>query len=419
MTTFDNLMANAQNMPNIPEVVQELIQTFNEEDFSSSDITDKLSKDQVLLLAKLYARTNNWNKGKDLMLDALSRYEADPEVWSTYISLLISRGEFKTATQRLKRFAAFAESEFQLFQLKARLAYERGEQAEVKRLLRSMIPPGLGPSTPLNDQELNILRVVGAIGIQFEEYEIAGRLLRLYSSRKPDGAFDLATFLALHGNAEEAMTLMNRLVKDNPELMAQLAVQMIRQRRSEFGDRFDKAVTQLVLPVWRESPDASGRLAIKAEMYEVMEKYDVAIREYEEIVGRDDMPPTAYAAASNNMAYLLALRNQRLDTAQERIDEAIEILGPLADLLDTRAVIRMARKEFDKAVQDMELALSIDPTAVKYYHLAKAQALAGDEEKAIESWEKATEMGITEESLPQIERPGYRETELLIENLRS
>jgi tetratricopeptide (TPR) repeat protein len=108
-----------------------------------------------------------------------------------------------------------------------------------------------------------------------------------------------------------------------------------------------------------------------------------------------------------------------LDEAQDLIDRAATILGPLADVLDTRAVIRMARKEYALAVEDMILALSIDPTAVKYYHLAKAQALAGNEEEALEAWEKAEKMDIEIDSLPLIEQPGYRETEQMIEKIRS
>ena len=51
--------------------------------------------------------------------------------------------------------------------------------------------------------------------------------------------------------------------------------------------------------------------------------------------------------------------------------------------------------------------------------MAKAQALAGNEEEALEAWAKAKEMDIEMESLPLIEQPGYRETELMIEKIRS
>lgn len=379
----------------------------------------QLDKKQLLLLAKLYARTNDWKKGKALMLDALSRYGSDPEVWSTYISLLIGRGEYNTASQRLNRFEEIVSNKNQVFQLRARLAHERGDQAEVRELLGSMLPPNLGPTTPLSENQLNTIRAIGAVAVAYEEYTLAEQLFRLYTSRTSAGVFDLLTVMALHGDVDKAMPIMEKLVQENPDATAQLAVQMIRQRRTEFGDRYDDAVSRLVLSVWEDKPDAANRLVLRAEMFEVMEKYDDAISTYEQIVDRDDLPPFARAAASNNLAYLLALKNQRLDRAQELIDQAIEILGPLADVLDTRAVIRMAREEFNLAVEDMKLSLSIDPTAVKYYHMAKAQALAGDEEKALEAWENAHEMEIEMDSLPLIEQPGFLETEKLIENFRS
>jgi len=376
-----------------------------------------LDKKQLLLLARLYARTNNWKKGKPLMLDALSRFGPDPEVWSTYIELLIGRGEYNTAAQRLRRFEDLGSNSAQVFNLRTRLAYERGDQAAVRRLLQSMLPANLGPSTPLDEEQLKMVQGIGAVAVNYEEYELAEQLLTLYFQRTSEGLFDLLTVFALHGDADKAIPIMQQLVKDNPDAVAQLAVQMIRQRRSEFGDRFDQPVSDLVLSVWKEEPDLARRLALRAEMYEVMEKYDEAIAAYEDIVSRDDLPPKARAAASNNLAYLFALRNQQLDRAQELIEKAIEILGPLADVLDTRAVIRIARKEYDLAVEDMTLALSLDPTAVKYYHMAKAQALAGNEGEALEAWSMANEMEIEEESLPLIEQSGYQETKQLIENL--
>jgi tetratricopeptide (TPR) repeat protein len=169
----------------------------------------------------------------------------------------------------------------------------------------------------------------------------------------------------------------------------------------------------------RDDPESGVRLVTRAEMLEVMEKYDEAIKAYEKVLNRDDMPEKGNAAVMNNLAFLLAQTNQRLEDAEKLIDEAIEILGPLADALDTRAVVRMARQEYDSAVEDMTLALTLDPTAVKYYHLAKAQALAGNADAALEAWQEAKDMGIEKESLTLIEQPGFSQTEQLIKNLSS
>jgi tetratricopeptide (TPR) repeat protein len=377
----------------------------------------QLSKDEALLLAKLYARTNNWKLGKALMLDTLSLYGGDPQALATYINLLIGQKEYTQAAQRLSRFAEISKNNFDVFQLRAHLAHERGDQAEVKRLLRSMLPPGLNEATPLSEDQLATIKAIAGLSVSFGEYELSQNLLKLYLKRKQDGVGDLVNVMALYGNVDEALPMMEQLSEQASLPIAQLATQMVRQRRAEFGDRYDQQVAELVAASVREDPESAERLVNRAEMYEVMEKYDEAIKAYEDVMNRHELPENAQAAVMNNLAFLLAQTNQRLDEAEELVDAAIEILGPVADALDTRAVVRMARKDYPGAVEDMTLALAIDPTAIKYYHMAKAQALAGNAEGALEAWQKAQEMEIKKESLPLIEQPGFAETEQLIQNL--
>lgn len=56
------LIDNAQQMPNIPEVVQELILSFNDEDVNSTEIAAKVAKDQVLT-AKVLRMANSAKYG--------------------------------------------------------------------------------------------------------------------------------------------------------------------------------------------------------------------------------------------------------------------------------------------------------------------------------------------------------------------
>ena len=57
-----HLIANAQNMPNIPKVVQELIDSFGQENVNSEQIADKVSKDQVMT-AKVLRMANSAKYG--------------------------------------------------------------------------------------------------------------------------------------------------------------------------------------------------------------------------------------------------------------------------------------------------------------------------------------------------------------------
>ena len=55
---LDALFQQTQSLPTIPKVVQELIDTFNNEDVSIEEITRKLTADQVLS-AKLLRLANS------------------------------------------------------------------------------------------------------------------------------------------------------------------------------------------------------------------------------------------------------------------------------------------------------------------------------------------------------------------------
>ncbi len=377
----------------------------------------KLDKKQTLLLANLLARANNWKLGKELMLDALGQFGSDSDVWAAYIDLLIRQGEYSVAAQRLNRYKDIAESSLSVIQLRVQLASARGDQVEVERLLRSMLPPQLDGA--LDDNQLRIVRAVAGIAAKYKDYELAEKLFQLYVRRSPESGFDLANFLALHGDPDTAVSIMKRLLKQQPEQVIQLAVQMLRERRTVIGDKYDADVQQMVAEALRDDPESSSRIAIHAEMLEVLEKYDQSIAAYEDLLKRDDVQLMARAAAMNNVAFLLALRNERLEDAQQYIDGAIELLGPVADALDTRAVIRIARKEYDLAIEDMSLALSIDPNAVKYYHLARAHLLGGNNDLALKAWQDGEKLGLEKESLTIIEQKGFEEVQQQIEGLRS
>lgn len=57
-----SLIENAQKLPNIPKVVQELIESFNDENVNTEAIANKISADQVLT-AKVLRAANSAHYG--------------------------------------------------------------------------------------------------------------------------------------------------------------------------------------------------------------------------------------------------------------------------------------------------------------------------------------------------------------------
>jgi tetratricopeptide (TPR) repeat protein len=123
----------------------------------------------------------------------------------------------------------------------------------------------------------------------------------------------------------------------------------------------------------------------------------------------------------NNLAFLLALAGPSAASDVDplkRVQEAAQIMGPNSDILDTRAVVLIARKQYKQAIHDLELAVTDNPTDAKYFHKAQAHLLAGENAAAVQAWEKAEELGLTRDSLNRMEHDRYEEVKAKINQIR-
>ena len=94
----------------------------------------------------------------------------------------------------------------------------------------------------------------------------------------------------------------------------------------------------------------------------------------------------------------------------KRINRAISILGPQADLLDTRAIVYLRLNQPDDAVNDLKLALSDyvpGKMYMKYLHLAMAYQAADLANEAEEALRKAIDDGLNPKELFKRQRQDY------------
>jgi len=377
--------------------------------FTKLHKNDQLQKKGVLMLAQLLRNANRWQRCEELMLDALGTYGADAQVWSTYIGMLIDRGEYSKAKSRINRLKKLAPHSLSYIQLLAQLASKQGDQALVRKTLETLLPESR--TGALNAEQLQAIRGVAQLAVRCEDFELAGELYQLHAQRMPKMAFEHVQFQAVHGDAEAAMAAMEKEFPNRMDAVLALATRMLRSRRNEIGDRYDEQVDRMLAAALRDDPDSVGRLMVRAEILEVEQKYSQSAEAYDDLLHRDDLSNRLRAVAMNNLAFLLAMLGERLEEAEQFVELAMETFGPIDDMLDTRALIRIASKKYDLAIEDLTLAISVSRDPLKYYHLARAQLLAGDKEGALKSWEEAKKLGIEKEKLPLLEQPGYEEFE--------
>jgi len=97
-------------------------------------------------------------------------------------------------------------------------------------------------------------------------------------------------------------------------------------------------------------------------------------------------------------------------------------MGPNSDILDTRAVVLIAQKDYKGAIRDLELSVTDNPTASKYYHkavahLGAAKTNVGENQNAIKAWEKAVSLGLDRNSLNRMEFEQYENVKSQIDQL--
>lgn len=372
-----------------------------------------LTKSGDLRLGRLLFDVGEWLRCKNHMLDVVSRYPQDPQIRSTFVDYLLTRREFSLARRQLASLREIETAQSLIVEYEARLAAAEGKTAEVRRRLEALTP---NPAR-LADNKVQVLLGIAALAERVEDYEYAETVLNAYLARRPDESIHLARLIAVHGDPQRGIKLLEEEFSDNMDQVLRFSVQMLRKRRPEVGDALDASVDKLLTVALRDDPDSASRLILRAEVYEIQEKFDEAVAAYENVLKRDDLPPLLRAAGNNNLAYLLALTGDSYDRALTLVNEAIEMIGPVSDVLDTRAVVHIARGRGEEAAADMRMAVRTQATAMKYFHLAQAELMVENPKAAALAWEEALAEGLEEQNVSPLEKRAYLDVKQQIDEL--
>src|SRR5690606_20823260 len=107
--------------------------------------------------------------------------------------------------------------------------------------------------------------------------------------------------------------------------------------------------------------------------------------------------------------FLTALRGAQGGQALDAVNQAIQLAGPQAPLLDTRGVVRTALGQTSAAIEDFKRAISEEPSAATQFRLAYAYWKQGDASSAKTALNLAVEEGLKESDLHPLERKHLEE----------
>ena len=153
-----------------------------------------------------------------------------------------------------------------------------------------------------------------------------------------------------------------------------------------------------------KNPKVLLLVTLKAELLDFCERHDEAIAVHRQILDMD----RNNVVAMNNLAHLLSLKDGKNGEALELIRKAIDLAGPLPEMLDTRAGIQLRLGRPELAVADLHQAIGQAATAPYFIHLAQAQLKTQNRQAAAESYKKAISLGFRSDQLHSWDREEYR-----------
>ena len=320
-------------------------------------------------------------KARDVLEEISQTNEAGPEDRFTLALMYGNDGDWTKAHDTYKKLVAETDNTPDLTISNRRPEYITQFIDELLRHFQSDQSPELLNEAQDLITELKALRPDAFSVVAFE-----ARLLK--ARNEMDKAIELIQSAARRPNLTDPLWL--DLVNLAEELgQANLAKDLLRQRL--------------------EQPKPSNFLSALASLRERQKRFQEAEALYAQVVKQGQ--GNAISLSLNNLAWLKALRGVDLPEALELINKATANPGqiPVPELLDTRAVIYMKLGNAQKAIDDLNQAITLKPTAAKYFHLAQAYLQAGNKPAAVEALSKARPKGTTPDGLHPLEAPAYQQ----------
>ncbi len=381
--------------------------------------------DFELTLAKLYFAVGNWPKARDLMPSIVAKYPDVPGVRADYIRMLLqrgTRGDISAATTQLDQLVRLDPGSQQTLELIALVADKNGQAEKAQDALRRMVPGNLAQ---MKKETYPLVLRIAQLLTQLDDAEDAQKIyeaLAKINKDEPLYTLELANHLGRTGQPDRAFEILEEVRGSLPMAsIIQSAHIIARAARDEIGDKYDDKILGWLERELRDEPGSISLKMQQSEFYDLVGRYEEAAANYRSLLANSDLVGNRRAVVLNNLAYLLVLgaaEEQAPGEAAKLVNEAISILGPSSEILDTRAVLEISRGDYKKAIEDLQYATADNPTASKFFHKAQAHLGARENREAIAAWDQAIELGLDPADISRLEQASYEEVAVAIEKLK-
>jgi cellulose synthase operon protein C len=390
--TVNDRLAKAIILAMQPANRRDAIRLFEE----TSPQLDSVSPDVRFVIAQLYEADGHWQKARVYMLALVNEFDKNPAYLSRYIRGLLRHDGTEEAGKWVGKLAALSPDSLEAAELKARVlkAQERPVAETVKPVLAYARGKDARP-----ELAAEVLEELGAPS----EAEAIYRQFAAASPR-PHVTLAFAVFLSRHQRLPEALALCDWAWATCPaEAVAATSVTALRVGEGNAAQQ--RHVEQLIEAAIAKNPQSTMLPTFLAMMYEAADRPADAVARYRSVLRQD--PRTV--VAMNNLACLLTLHENKSAEALTLINQAIDLAGPDAQLLDSRALIYLRAGQAGLALRDINQAIVQVPMPSKTLNFRLAQAHHANKNRAgaIEAMTNAKKLGLQATDLAITERPAY------------
>jgi cellulose synthase operon protein C len=352
----------------------------------------ELDRTGRFMLAQLYLSQGQEDSYRGQMLALLGGEGVDPRHLAHYIHFLINRKDLGRVDGLLAELKRIEPRGLDLLEAEAAVLKARKQEPELLALLKAR-----GRDIP--DQIERVADLMSRYGF-VREAEQAYKALIARDSGQPEGMLAFADFLARQDRVPEAMDLLKKAwVRCPPELVAYAALSLYDAPSIKPEER--EQVGAWVAEAARKLP-ANLTLKVKLSALRIrqgrFEEAEALCRQVLETRPDD-------TEAMNNLAWLLAMRNQgEVPQALSLINKAIELNGSDLSLVDTRAVVFIRSGQLDRALEQLQSVQQRDSRNVgAAFHMAWAYQAKGDMNSARAKLQEAERLGLSPRSLDPLE----------------
>jgi tetratricopeptide (TPR) repeat protein len=289
--------------------------------------------------------------------------------------------------------------------LQARIHAAQGKTADAVKGLTSLVPAPKANANLETDEDLQRIGIIASELARLKQYDPAEALYRRIVAAKPDAEFGLAVFLATRGKVAEAIQIGDRFSAKGQHVPAMnLGTAILSAAGGKTAPAQVERVKAWYSAAERADPGSLSVMLQTAQMHDLLGNPQEAIKIYRTVLAKTDLDVSQRGLILNNASFVSAIHGGDKDEALKWVEESLRLLGMRSEVQDTRGMIHYLRGEYPKAVEDLRMSVRGGPTAVKNFHLALAEAAAGNTAEAATALRDAETRGLVESDLTPPER---------------